>query len=231
MNILSHTGSQPYIGHFQGNAMKKYTDVLEDYSKKRVCVSPKIAVIMAYNNKEEAITALQLELNNQLYINACQDFEKKWSNIDKIKYYVDALSKTTNEYSLLVDAFDVLFFKDIDESFIEKFKLFNKNIAFNATKNNYPNMKISGESLGGGEFKYLNAGIVFGYTEDLLRLYKEILDLTLSENIINPWESEQLYVRLGALGKENIAIDDDCVLFQTFSKTQRVDCGNNCIII
>lgn len=231
MNVLSHTGNLAYVGHFQGNAMKNYVDVCDEFSKKAITVTPKVSVIMAYNNEEKAITALQLKLSNQAYENACTNKEKAWTNIDKIKYYVDALEKTLSEYTLLVDAYDVVFFKNIDDEFIEKYKTMNKEIVFNATKNNYPNLTIEGEKLGEGEFKYLNAGIAFGKTEKLLELYKEALRQTQREDIINPWKSEQLFVRLSAINNENVGIDSECKLFQTFSKTQRVECGTNIIIL
>ena len=113
-NILSYTGNSVYIGHFQGEVIKNYTDIVTEYSTKQISVSPKVSVITAFNNKDEAITALQLELSNVDYKNGCSDITNSWSNVDKIKYYVDMLSKTTSEYSLLVDAYDVLFFKSIE---------------------------------------------------------------------------------------------------------------------
>lgn len=233
INVLSHTGNLFYIGHFQGNVIKKHMDLVTEYSSKKVVISPRISVITAFNDKTQAITALQLELSNMPYVNACPEGTVNWSNIDKIKYFVSALEKTTSEYSLLVDAYDVLFFNNLDEVFIQKFHEMGKKILFNATKNNHPNMEVdyveNRDSL--GEFKYLNAGVVFGKTSDLLEFYKEVLSLTTSENIKNPWNSEQLFVRIAADGKSYISFDHQCVLFQTFSKTVKTVCGNTAIII
>lgn len=230
--ILSHTGNSVYIGHFQGNAMKYFLDIVEEYSMNRVTISPRVSVITNFTNKKQAITALQLELSNMPYVNACPEETKKWSNVDKIKNYVDTLEKTTSEFSLLVDGYDVLFFRDIDDEFIQKFNEMQKKILFNATKNNHPNFEIdyveNREEL--GEFKYLNAGVVFGRTEDLLSFYREVLDLTQKTDIMNPWQSEQLYVRIAANGKEDISYDHECHLFQTFSKANKTVCGNTVII-
>ncbi|MDE5565953.1 MAG: hypothetical protein K2H02_00235 [Anaeroplasmataceae bacterium] len=230
--ILGHTGNAVYLGHFQGNAMKHFLDIVEEYSMNKVTISPRVSVITNYTQKEQAITALQLELSNMPYVNACPEETQKWSNVNKIKNYVDALEKTTSEYSLLVDGYDVLFFRDIDDEFIERFNEINKKILFNATKNNHPNFDIDfveqRDDL--GEFKYLNAGVVFGRTEDLLSFYKEVLELTQKDNIMNPWQSEQLYVRMAANGKEDIAFDYECNLFQTFSKANKTICGNTVII-
>lgn len=160
MKILGHTGSEVYIGHFQGNEIKKTLDIVETYSTKKINISPRISVITAFTDKSKAITALQLELSNMSYVNACTDLSSKWSNVDKIKYFVNQLEKTTTEYSLLVDGYDVLFFKDLDESFINKFEYMGTKILYNATKNSYPNVEadvvLNREFL--GEFKYLNAG-------------------------------------------------------------------------
>lgn len=233
INLLSHTGNVPYIGHFQGNAMKNYTDIVEEFSSKAVSITPRISVITAFNKKENAIAALQLELSSASYTNACTNFEKEWNNVDKIGYYVEELSKTTSEYTLLVDANDVIFFKNLDDDFIQKFESMNKKIIFNATKNNHPNFELdkveNRDAL--GEFKYLNAGVVFGRTEDLLAFYKEALENSKRKDIMNPWKSEQLFIRMTANGKEYVGFDYQCVLFQTFSKTKRTACGNTVIIV
>ncbi|MCI9183207.1 MAG: hypothetical protein HFG90_08205 [Acholeplasmatales bacterium] len=231
--ILSHTGNEVYVGHFQGNAMKKSMDIIEEYSANRIEISPRISVITTFTNKNKAITALQLELSNMPYINACPEGVEEWTNIDKIKYYVGALEQTTSEYCLLVDGYDVLFFKNLDETFIQKFEHLNTKILFNATKNNHPNMEIdiieNRDSL--GEFKYLNAGVVFGKTQDLLKFYKEVLITTQRKDIMNPWNSEQLFVRIVANGNPDVSFDHQCALFQTFSKTEKTVCGNTAIII
>lgn len=230
--ILSHSGNAVYIGHFQGNAMKYFLDIVEEYSMNKVTISHRVSVITNFTKKKQAITALQLELSNMPYVNACPEETEKWSNVDKIKNYVAALEKTTSEYSLLVDGYDVLFFRDIDDEFIQKFEEMHKKVLFNATKNNHPNFDIdfieNREKL--GEFKYLNAGVVFGRTEDLLSFYKEVLNLTQKKDIMNPWQSEQLYVRMAANGNEGVAFDYECSLFQTFSKANKTVCGNTVII-
>ena len=232
-NVLSHTGNLFYVGHFQGDVMKKHMDLVTEYSSKKVVITPKVSVITAYNDKTQAITALQLELSGMPYVNACPEGTTSWTNIDKIKYYVSALEQTTSEYSLLVDAYDVLFFNNIDEVFIQKFNAMGTKILFNATKNNHPNLDAdyveNRDSL--GEFKYLNAGVAFGKTADLLAFYKEVLTLTMDKTIRNPGNSEQLYVRIAADGKSYVTFDHQCILFQTFSKAVKTVCGNTAIII
>ena len=232
--LLSHTGNEIFVGHLQGNAIKNYLDVVEEYSSKKITISPRVSVITAFTEKEKAITALQLELSGMPYVNACPAGTTSWSNVDKIRYFVDALEKNTTEYALLVDGYDVLFFNDINDFFIQKFELMNTKILFNATKNNHPKIEAldyveNRDAL--GEFKYLNAGVVFGKTQDLLLFYKEVLELTKRANIINPWKSEQLYVRMAANSKSYVSIDHQCILFQTFSKTKKTVCGSTVIII
>ena len=207
-------------------------DLVAEYSSKRITISPRISVITAFTDKTQAITALQLELSGMPYVNACPEGTTKWTNVDKIKYFVSALEKTTTEYSLLVDAYDVLFFNNVDEVFIQKFNNMGTKILYNATKNNHPNLEVdyveNRDAL--GEFKYLNAGIVFGRTSDLLAFYKEVLSLITDKSIRNPWNSEQLYVRIAADGKSYVTFDHQCILFQTFSKTLKTVCGNTAII-
>lgn len=232
-NVLSHTGNAFHLGHFQGDVMKKHMDLVAEYSSKKVTISPRISVITAFTDKTQAITALQLELSGMPYVNSCPEGTTSWSNVDKIKYFVSALERTTTEYSLLVDAYDVLFFNDVDDVFIQKFNNMGTKILFNATKNNHPKLEVdyveNRDAL--GEFKYLNAGVVFGKTADLLAFYKEALALTNDKTIRNPWNSEQLYVRIAADGKSYVSFDHQCILFQTFSKTVKTVCGNTAIII
>lgn len=231
--ILSHTGNEVYIGHFQGNTIKKYLDIVEECSLRNVIINPKIQVITVFTDPSKALTALQLERSQMPYLNAYKETDKEFSNVDKILYYVDALKKTTSEYSLLVDGYDVLFMRNLDEGFIEEFKKFKVDILFNATKNNYPNFTIDDvkERNQLGEFQYLNAGVVFGKTSDLLSFYEEALLNTKNDEIINPWNSEQLYIRYTANGKKNLSFDSNCVLFQTFSRTSVTTIGETLIIV
>ena len=232
-NVLSHSGNTFYVGHFQGNVMRKYMDIVAEYSSKRIYISPRISVITAFTDKTQAITALQLELSGMPYVNACPEGTTNWTNVDKIRYFVSVLEQTTTEYALLVDGYDVLFFNNLDEEFINKFENMGTKVLYNATKNNYPNIKIDNVENRDllGEFKYLNAGIVFGKTEDLLNFYKEVLELTTLKTIRNPWNSEQLYIRIASNGKSHVTFDHQCILFQTFSKTIKTVCGNTIIII
>lgn len=230
LKVISHEGHRPYVGHFQGNAVKKHLEVFEGLLQNKVIVSPRVSVITVFTEKEKAVGAIQLESSNQAYVNAYKEENKPWTNPDKIKYYIDVLEKTTSEYALLMDGYDVVFIKNIDEEFIKAFEGMNKRIIFNATKNNYPKITLNDE-YSNNEFKYLNAGLVFGYTADLLSFYKKAYELTKDLRIMNPWKSEQLYIRLAAKNNENVGIDSECRLFQTFSKTTKTQLGNNIIII
>lgn len=232
MKILGHNGNEVYIGHFQGLDIANYMDVVEEYTSKKVNISPRISVITAFTDRSRAIAVAQLENSNVGYVNACYESLENWSNVDKIKYYVEALEKTVSEYTLLIDAYDVVFFKDVDESFIEGFHRIGKKVLYNATKNLYPRFEIdrveNRETL--GEFKYLNAGVCFGKTEDLLSFYKEALENTKRKGIVNPWNSEQLFIKLTSDGKSEVGFDYNCELMQTFSGTKRMTCGNTIII-
>lgn len=230
IKVIGHEGHRPYVGHFQGNAVKKYIDIFEGLIENKVIISPRISVITVFTDKEKAVGAIQLEASNQAYVNAYKEENKPWSNPDKIKYYIEELEKTTTEYALLMDGYDVVFIKNIDDEFIKAFEGMNKRIIFNATKNNYPKITLNDE-YSNNEFKYLNAGLAFGYTKDLLSFYKKAYELTKDLRIMNPWNSEQLYIRLAAKNNENVGIDSECRLFQTFSKTTKTQLGNNIIII
>lgn len=156
------------------------------------------------------------------YINAYQDTEKKFNNTQKIEMLYNALLNVKTKYCIILDAYDVfIYFK---EGLLEKFLEFNTKILFNASLNNYPECVIeelpNRESL--GKAKYFNAGCCIGYTDSLIKFYKECLDI-LKLNLYNPGNSEQLILRNAykkyctCENKDNkfIKIDNESKIFLT----------------
>lgn len=231
--ILNRNNKEFFIGHFQGNVINKNMDIVNSFQYKRFNINSNIEVITIFTDSNHALTAKQLDFNNLSYINAYIPTSEKWTNVYKIKCFLEQLKKTNKEYSLLVDGHDVLFFRDLNNDFIDSFNSYNKDIIFNASKNNYPNMEIdfiqNRDQL--GEFKYLNAGIVFGKTSSLLNLYQKAYEISLSTDIANPWQSEQLFIRIASNNDPSIFIDYKSELFQTFAKTKRLTFDDWLIIV
>ena len=111
-------------------------------------------------------------LNNKLKIIGKNTIIKKGFKIDIFIKYLQGLD---NEIILLNDAYDVFYLDNID-IIIKKFKSFNKNIVLSGEKwysHQDPNNKIFFDTIAENVYKYINSGLIIGYSNDLLILYKE----------------------------------------------------------
>ena len=195
------------IGHFQGcrnNSLydenkEYYIKIFEDqkrsYENTKLTLPDDLTIITTFTNKEKAFCVKQLENNNIPYINAAEGFTGEWNMTYKIQFIVDALKKVTTKYTLIVDAYDVIFYTFDD--IIEKFNQKKCGCLFNATKNNYPNIiidKIPFRDLL-GEYNRFNAGCCIGKTNDLVCFYNECIEFMQLPNYNNIYNSEQYVLR------------------------------------
>ena len=122
------------------------------------------------------------------YINAAENIES-FVKAFKPCYYKDALEKVKSEYALLMDAYDtkVNGFEGIRD--IPSY--YGKKIIYSAWKYHFPT--FFNVDFGVGEensLKYINSGVVFGRTEDLLAFYQ-----VLSDYIKQNYEKDDCYVK------------------------------------
>lgn len=187
------------ICHFPGNDTTQYDFICNYIKDIKFTVDPRFSIIVIANKifLENSNLIYQLKNNNINYIisNTAYNIDSKnWSNPDKIKYIIEALNKCTTEYVFILDTRDVLITNNLDDSYIDMLKSYNKKIIYNANKETFPKLLFNNESYTNDkvEFKYLNAGVCFGYTEFLKNFYSYC-----SRNLqVFPYnKSEQLIIR------------------------------------
>ncbi len=147
-----------------------------------------LSIITLFTDNDKAILASQLDANNIGYINAAENIES-FVKAFKPCYYKDALEKVKSEYALLMDAYDtkVNGFEGIRE--IPAY--YGKKIIYSAWKYHFPTFfNVDFGVVEENPLKYINSGVVFGRTEDLLAFY-----LVLSDYIKQNYENDDCYVK------------------------------------
>lgn len=147
-----------------------------------------ISIITLFTDNDKAILASQLDANNISYINAAKNIES-FVKAFKPCYYKDALEKVKSEYSLLMDAYDTKIngFEGIRDIPV----YYGKKIIYSAWKYHFPTFfNIDFGVREENSLKYINSGVVFGKTNDLLEFYKN-----LSEYIKQNYNDTDCYVK------------------------------------
>jgi hypothetical protein len=226
--------SAPNVLHFQGKAKLHYSELLRQISENPIKQDKRIEILTCASEEELSKLIIQLKNNNIPYINYNKpSFYHIWDNTMKIKYLCDWLEKNMNpeKVYVILDGYDIAI--QSFEWMYEKFIQSGKDIIFNATKHNWPNIDIDRyrDRDFVGEFKYFNAGACIGKGEAIYKFYKECLE-ELKNTTYNPWKSEQYIVRkVWAKHSEDpnrkIDFDHGCNIFQTFGSTQLVKIEEN----
>lgn len=211
---------EAYILHLPGEGKKCIGGYLRRNKLINVEIPDNVTLITTATKDTEENCPLIEQLNRSgvNYINSAKDFEGEWKKTDKIPLIKEVLSRVTTPYSLVLDANDVVMLKSIDDRFIETFKLFDCDILFNGSQYLYPKIisaRIEKEHESPFVNHYLNAGVCFGYTEKLLKLY-ETAHYHSQNKCYEYFESEQYYVRIAIIECENTIktkIDDGSHLF------------------
>ena len=146
------------------------------------------------NNNNNHCVAINTELNDEkakFLISSCNILNNKLKIIGKnakiidknakikkgfkIDIFIEYLQGLDNEIILLNDAYDVFYLDNIDV-IVTKFKSFNKNIVISGEKwfsHQEPDNKIFFDKISEGIYKYINSGLIIGYSKDLLILFED----------------------------------------------------------
>lgn len=129
--------------------------------------------------------------------------KEQWKRYSKLEYIIENLKKCTTEYALVVDGSDTIILNNLDNDFIVKFKNINVPFIFNSDNYKFPCYEIEPfDFMYENKFdRYLNGGVVFGYTDKLLEFYSLAYNLMMSQS--NKINSEQFYLRLALTQYEN----------------------------
>jgi hypothetical protein len=232
MKIINAIGNLPYIGHFPGKARKYFAYL---FDKTRIYDSlqiPQNITIVTFCTKQDN-PILMHQIRNLNFINCAKNISKSnWNNKMKIPLLLQALKDVETEYCLVMDSFDTLFFRDLDDGFVSAFEAYGKKVLFNATGNNYPPFEIENipnrNSL--GTFKYFNAGVCFGKTKDIEDFYVIVEDKRNDQSLYENFDlqeyeyvktSEQFIIRkVFANHTDTIGFDYKCNCFQPFNNAR-----------
>jgi len=232
MKLLNNKSEEFYIAHFHGRGLLTHPQtkgipsfVLEIPIYNTESNKIQIITTATYDDIDRMILIKQLENNNIPYINKVpKDLNHRdWYNLKKIPIILESLKETDKEYSLFLDARDVIIMKDFD-GMIDLFLTKNKKIMFGASINNFPYDTKADDFLDRnimGTYKYLNSGTIFGKTTDLIS-YFEYLD-SVKTTVINPVRDDQFLIRYTLEKfKDIVGYNYECDLFQTFGFTSLV---------
>jgi hypothetical protein len=220
MAYISFTNNEIFVLHFAGKSKKIFKrdlfllrDTIIQKPNNIDIVSP-----LTDDQIKDSVLIYQLDKNNIPYINPLKNRNIVWKQPEKIKYVLEGLKQSNNEYCLILDGNDTVIVKDL-ANLIEIFNTYNKKIVFNASIETYPAMQIEKVTPKSkiGPFNNLNSGIVFGKTNDLIDFYEKVSDFYDSSNKDNP--TEQYYIRnVYKDYTDEITIDNECKLFQVYFK-------------
>lgn len=204
-----------YLCHFPGDTAILQEQVEKELINKKFSVDKQISLVCAFNININDGGLLPFNKHISTFIDILYDddlFDKEWDMSNKIHSILNSLKRCRTKYALVSDVRDVVITADIDKSFIDKFESMKCDIVYNATTSKFPKISLQSDNLiegGSGVFKYLNAGICFGYTDKLIEWY-EHCDVRFENN-----KSEQFVIRKMYEPKFNIKIDGERKLFRS----------------
>ena len=225
VEICDTFNNKPYILHMPGKGKTIGGSFLYFKKEEDINISNNITIITIATDDilEQCPLIYQLDKNKVPYINAAKfrDNSQEWQKVDKLYLLIQAFEGVSTEYALVIDANDSVILQDLDDEFISKWKQYNCNILYNAGQYNYPkDLYIPKESVEWDNIRntnvytnhYLNAGVCFGKTYIIKEFYRSAYDIYISGEY-DHIDSEQYYIKLAYMHRDDIKIDDGCHLF------------------
>ena len=211
---------EAYILHLPDTGKHRLPQLLEDIKTNPITLTDQITIVTVAtaNILNNYPLVDQLNMSGVPFINAAENYNDIWQRKTKVPLIRGVMKKVTTPYTLLLDANDVVILKDIDDSFIEKWKKFDCDILFNGSWVLYPNVPsayIESDKKSPFYHHYINGGVCFGYTDKITKLYETAYYNTTSAKI-RKVDSEQYYIRTSILHNKdsiNVKIDDASHLF------------------
>lgn len=143
----------------------------------------------------------------------------KWtSHFNKLQIYIDGLKDIKNEWVLLSDSRDVLFYKDLKEInavYDEYYSEYDFVIQAEDTLVGdvfFKKTRLQRYTFGNHKYKYPCSGLIIGKRKILISFFQEIID-----TVPEPWDvADQPAIEWGLanLTNYNFSLDHDCRLFQ-----------------
>lgn len=173
------------ILHWNGvvkNDEYKKWKLFHELSLKKIIKPDWLDIMTCFTNRSNAMLIDQLELSNIQYINVTKNIHENLVKAFKPIYYYEALKKCKNEYTIIMDAYDVVIinFNDI----IEKLSIYNRQLIYNAQCYDFPPINLEYDvGCPNKTYNKINSGVVFGKTKYIKAFYKEF-----SEYVTNNYD-------------------------------------------
>lgn len=212
--------NMPFVRHFPGKSANKFADWIEEHKEFKFTKPDNISLLSVITKEcqDSSCLAHQCKINEINLVNPLNDRFVRWNRYDKAKYVLEGLNNIDTEYTLVLDGNDTLIINNLDD-LVDKFNSFNCKVLFNATCYNYPKMIIDDiVRRYMGRYRYINAGVCFGKTEDLKWLYE--LVICEIEKDFHHVDSEQYYVRKAFekvyqyISETDVKFDHENLLFE-----------------
>lgn len=213
MDLMNSKGNSLYIAHFPGKGRDTFADVLNEGKQRSIIVDDRVTIVTPATPDiiEKCPLIQQLNKSHIKYVNPVANFHGTWNMTEKLHSISRALLTVDTPYCLILDASDVTILRDIDDVFIRKFESFDCKALYNGTTNRHPRETVERKSLNKGlVYKYLNAGVCFGETDFLQKIYADSSVLVKYDTT----RSEQYYIRkMWDYHYPDIKVDRDMDLF------------------
>jgi hypothetical protein len=144
---------------------------------------------------------------------------QEWiSHFNKIQIYIDGLKDIKNEWVLLSDSRDVLFYKDIEEiNAIYRTYFADVDIVVQAEDTEqgctfFQKTKLTRYSFGTSWYKYPCSGLIMGKRLSIINLFEEILEKVPVEWAVA--DQPALEWGMANLPRHKVKLDTECRVFQ-----------------
>jgi hypothetical protein len=229
--------SSPLFAHAQGrvHTTEEWLNIVKQNHLIKNKPSKEVTFVTFIQGEIDFCLPIQLQRSNIKYKNAVpKNVNSEWINKNKIFYLSNAIDSIKTEYVVCLDALDILCADDLS-GMVDKFKEFDSDIVYNASRINYPPFStfvnktwVSIEKEYDIEdtespYRYLNAGAFMGKTDSVSRFYKYLVENEMNKNYSHNDKSEQVRVRYGRKNyyeKNKIKIDTECKMFQTLNMSE-----------
>lgn len=222
------TGSHPVLFHAPGNKhnTKRYQYInclwnrIANFRIRGNCTNDDIKVITWNNTSNKG--PLELSLDN-LNINYTVLSDTNWCNYKKINLTLNEIQSTQEPYILGADSFDVVCLGNINKlkNVLSKDMLISTESQFYPINDELKQEQQFEDSIGIGQWRYLNSGLWFGKKDfccnffKLCLMYHEHKPKSLDDKSKN---SDQYAFHKAFMAlQEKIELDYNCHAFQTIS--------------
>lgn len=191
------------VVHFPGKSKSENIEFMDYVCNSKVFIQDipeehkyTIATLVTENVRYNSPLIYQLNRNEIPYVNLGEGVScENWTRLTKPKIIREHLDQIKTQYTLLLDGLDTAIAGQLID-FVPELVRRGFDILCNATLSRFPDVEvevIENRFEKFGWWQYLNAGVMFGKTEAIKKLYDYIIET--SESDPEPVDSEQYYVR------------------------------------